>query len=104
MVTFDSCGLYIKSCATLRAKIAAIDAIIDALELSAITVAGGGDTVSEYQLNDGQTIIKEVYRGSAGIAKAINDYEAIKQRYVNRLHGRAIRLVDSKNFKNNGIY
>ncbi len=100
MVFFDRCGLYIQSKTTLQAKIAAIDAIIQALEDSALLVAGGGDAVSEYQLNDGQTIIKQVYRGTAGIAKAINDFEAIKQRYVNRLNGRIIRSIDSKNFRN----
>ena len=98
MVTFDTCGLYIESCATIEAKIVAIDAIISALELQALTSAGS-DGVSEYQLNDGQTIIKQIYRGSASISKAINDYETIRQRYINRLNGRVFRAVDSKNFR-----
>lgn len=102
MVYFDSCGVYVQSQTTLAAKIAAIEAIISALETSALTAAGG-DGVSEYQLNDGQTIIKQVYRGSAGISRAINDFEAIKQRYINQLQGRMVRLVDSKNFGNNGF-
>lgn len=102
MVVFDRCGLYIESCTTLQAKIAAINAIIDALEIQALD-AIATNNITEYQLNDGQTIIKEVYRGSDNIAKAINEYEAIKQRYVNRLNGRVIRGVDSKNFRNNGF-
>jgi hypothetical protein len=100
MVFFDKCGLYVQSQTTLQAKIIAIDAIIQALEDSALLIAGGGDAVSEYQLNDGQTIIKQVYRGSAAISKAINDYEIIKQLYVNRLNGRVVRSIDSKNFRN----
>lgn len=100
MVVFDRFGLYIQSKKEIADKIIAIDEIIKALEDSALLVAGGGDAVSEYQLNDGQTIIKQVYRGTAGIAKAINDFEAIKQRYVNRLNGRVIRSIDSKNFRN----
>lgn len=99
MVVFDRCGLYIESFTQLSDKITAINRVIDALETSALNIAAGGDSVQEYQLNDGQTIIKEVYRSSAQIANAINAFEAIKQRYVNRLNGRVIRGVDSKNFK-----
>lgn len=98
-VYFDSCGLYIQSATTLRAKIAAIDAIIDALEAQAID-AVATQNLTEYQLNDGQTIIRQTYRGAGGIAKAIEDYERIKQRYVNRLSGRVFRAMDSKNFPN----
>lgn len=101
MVYYDSCGVYVQSQTTLAAKIAAIDAIIAALENSAL-LAAGSEGVSEYQLNDGQTIIKQVYRGTAGISRAITDFETIKQRYINQLQGRMVRLVDSKNFGNNG--
>jgi hypothetical protein len=100
MVYYDTCGLYIQSRTTLEAKIAGIDAIIDALELAALAAASGSN-VSEYQLNDGQTIIKELFRGPQGIATAINNFEAIKQRYVNRLNGRVVRAVDGKNFRHN---
>lgn len=100
MVYFDTCGLYIQSCTTLQAKIAAIDLIIQALEDASLSAASSSN-VSEYQLNDGQTIIKELFRGPKGIADSINAYEAIKQRYVNRLNGRVVRGVDSKNFRHN---
>ncbi len=96
-LSFDTCGLYIQSATTLRAKITAIDAVIDALELQAADSVLT-QNISEYQLNDGQTIIKQTYRGAKGIADAINSFEAIKQRYVNRLNGRVFRAVDSKNF------
>lgn len=100
---FDNCGLYIESQTTLRAKITAINAIIDALESQALVAATNqNESLSEYQLNDGQTIIRQTYRGVAGIAKAINDFEAIKQRYINRLTGRVYRALDSKNFRNGG--
>jgi hypothetical protein len=101
MVYYDSCGVYVLSKKTLAEKIQAIETIILALEASALTSAGN-EGISEYQLNDGQTIIKQVYQGSGGVAKAINDFEAIKQRYINQLQGRVYRLVDSKNFRNNG--
>ncbi len=101
MLIFDNCGLYIESKAKLVDKIAAIDAVIDALEAQAL-ISAGSSGLSEYQLNDGQTIIKEVYRGSAAIAKAITDFEVIKQRYINKVNGRVFRAVDIKNFRNNG--
>lgn len=102
MVIYDSCKKYLQSATTLEAKISAIDAIIDALTLSAIDIANGGDQVNEYQLNDGQTIIREVYRGTQRIAAAINAFEAIKQRYVSRYNGRVKRMIDSKSFRTYG--
>lgn len=99
MVFFDRCGLYIQSKQSLQDKIAAIDAIIDALIIQSAD-AILSENISEYQLNDGQTIIKQVYRGSANISKAILAYESIKQIYVNRLNGRVVRSIDSKNFRN----
>lgn len=100
MVVFDRCGLYVESQTTLAAKIVAIDAIIDALIIQgADSIAT--ENITEYQLNDGQTIIKQVYRGTTAIAKANDFWEAIKQRYVNRLNGRVVRSIDSKNFRNN---
>lgn len=101
MVYFDNCGLYVQSVTTLEAKIAAIDAIIDALEVQALNAAAT-QNLSEYQLNDGQTIIRQTYRGAQGIANAINQFESIKQRYLGRLNGRVFRAVDSKNFRNGG--
>lgn len=100
MVVFDTCGLYFQSRKTLQDRIVAIDNIIAALIVSGETIATGGDAVSEYQLNDGQTIIKEVYRGSANIARALEYWEKIQQKYINRVNGRVIRSIDSKNFRN----
>lgn len=96
-VYYDSADIYISSATTLREKITRIDAIITALEDTALVAAGKGD-VTEYSLDDGQTKIRTVYRDAASIAVAIANFEQIKQRYVNRLNGRHIRLVDSKNF------
>lgn len=97
MVYFESCAIYVQSRTTLLDKIAAIDAIIEALEAQAL-VQAGSDSVQEYSLNDGQTIIKKIFKGSVGIASAIDDFERIKQRYINRLNGRMHRAVDGKNF------
>ena len=98
-LTFDTCGLYIQSATSIQAKIAAIDAIIDALIVQSAD-AVLTQNLSEYQLNDGQTIIKQVYRGEKGITDAILAFEQMKYRYVRRLNGGVYRAVDSKNFRN----
>jgi hypothetical protein len=98
---FDSCGLYIQSKTTLRDQIAAMDQIILALNLAILRAAGGED-VTEYQLNDGQTIIKQVNRGVAGMTKSLMEIEALRNYYINKYNGRVFRLVDSKNFSSNG--
>ena len=102
MITFDSADIYIESQATLRAKITAIDAIISALEATALKAAAT-DNITEYWLDDGQTKIKTTYKGADAVLRSITAYERIKQMYVNRLNGRVVRLVDSKNFLNNNF-
>lgn len=97
MVVYDSAVNYLGTCTGLKAKIVAIDAIISALELMALSAAEKGD-LSEYSLDDGQTKIKTVYRNVTDITASINGFETIKQRYINQLTGRRTRLVDSKNF------
>jgi len=97
MIVFDSCSIYIRSQKTLLAKIQAIDAVIAALEDSALNMAGN-DSIQEYSLNDGQTIIKTIYKGAIAIGNAIQVFEKIRQRYINEMQGSMVRLVDGKNF------
>jgi len=99
MTVYDSASIYIDSRTTLRAKITAIDAIIAALEVSALKAAEG-ESIEEYWLDDGQTKIKTIRRTSQEIAKSILSFEQIKQRYINTLNGRVFRLIDGKNFNN----
>jgi len=96
MIVFETCGIYVQSKSTLLAKIQAIDEIIDMLLTTALDMAGK-DSIQEYSLNDGQTIIKTIYKGSVGVASAIIDFQRIRNIYVNQLNGRMVRLVDSKN-------
>jgi hypothetical protein len=99
-VYYDSAAIYIQSRSTLRDKIIAIDKIIEALELQALTAAGNID-VSEYSLDDGQTRIKTMYRSGKDIADSILVFMRIREMYVNRLNGRKFRLLDSRNFTGN---
>jgi hypothetical protein len=95
---FDSADLYIETASTIRGKITKIDAIITALETTALKAAAKNN-IEEYWLNDGQTQIKTKYRTTEDVLKSIKAFEQLKQMYVNKLNGRTIRLVDSKNFR-----
>lgn len=96
MVTYDSAAVYVDKCSTLEAKVIAIDAIIDALFLTALKAAAG-ENISQYSLNDGQVIISTTYKTAADVQKSINSFEQLRQMYINRINGRVIRLVDGKN-------
>lgn len=97
MVIFDSTQIYLESRTSIAAKVAAIDAVIDALFAAAANAAANSD-ITEYWLDDGQTKIKETYRGPQAILASIKVFESQKQYYINKLNGRKIRLVDSRSF------
>ena len=90
-------GLYIESKKSIRAKITAVQAIINALITAATDSAGTGG-IDEYQLDDGQTKIRQTYRSVEDIWKAINGFEKQKQYYINQLDGRQMRNVPEQNF------
>lgn len=87
---------YFESCTTLQARIAAIDAIIEAMLLTAATAAGN-ENISEYWLNDGQTQIKTVYRSSAMLLNAVTGWQRMRNYYANIKSGRVSRFMDAKN-------
>jgi hypothetical protein len=97
MVYYDSASKYIDCASDLRDKITRIETIISALEDTALKAAAN-DNITEYSLNDGQTIIRTVYKGADAVLNSIMAFEKIRQMYINRLNGRVMRLVDSKNF------
>lgn len=96
-MVFNSESDYISRAQGLRERLDRIDSIIDALLLQSVSAAANSD-ISEYQLDDGQTKIRTMYRDSAQVASAIAGYERLKQMYLNRLQGRVTRLMDGKNF------
>jgi len=83
--------LYIEGATTLEARLLRITQIIEALELRAVEAVANED-VEEYSIDDGQIKIKTAYRGLENIAKAIQAYEIIKQRILNKLNGRSMVL------------
>lgn len=97
-VTYDSASIYINSSTTYADRIVKIDSIIEALLLLATTAAEKED-IQEYWLDSGQTKIKTVYRGMASIMASIQNFEKIKQYYINKINGHSFRLIDSSNFR-----
>lgn len=96
-VTYVSETAYIQSCTTIEAKIATIDSIIDALYAQMLVIAQNSSPISEYLLNDGQTIIKGVYRTTSSIVNTINVLTMQRNRYANQGR-RTVQMVDVKNF------
>ncbi len=100
MLTFKSATEYVQSCATVKAQVAAIDAIISALLLVALKAAENGD-ISQYSLDNGQTVISTTYRTAGDVASSIKEFRRIRAMIVNDKVGAGmVRLMDSKNFRN----
>ena len=98
-MVYVSVKKYIQSCTTTRARVAALESIIDLLLLQAAEIASGStENITQYSLNDGQTIISTTYKGSKGVAAAILEWETLLQMYKNRLVGRKFTLRDGRNF------
>jgi hypothetical protein len=101
MVEYDSAAIYIQSATSIKDKINKIDTVISALMDAALKAASNED-ITEYSLDNGQTKIKCIYRGSDSALQAIKGFEQIKNMYINQLNGRSFRLVDAKSFRNYG--
>jgi hypothetical protein len=93
MASYSNITLYIESATNLKDQIARYDAIIAALETTALNSAGNID-IEEYQLDDGQTRIRNSFRDPNQIFKAIDNYSRLRQRAINKLNGSVVRLVD----------
>lgn len=100
-VVYDSADIYILSATSLEEKIAKVGLIIDALLDMSIKAAGTGN-FEEYNIDDGQTKIKTVYRNVKEITTSIMAYQLIQDRLIAQLNnqqtGRVKRLVDVSNF------
>lgn len=83
--------LYIQSATTLAIRYERYCAIIDAMEL-AILENVGKENIEEYELHDGQTRIKTIYRGIESMTKAVEILEKQKNKLANQLNGRVTAL------------
>jgi hypothetical protein len=80
--------IYINSASDLRDKITRYDAIINALGSLVLDDTSAKAGIEEYQLDDGQTKIKTVYTTVASQARAIVEFERLKNKAINQLNGR----------------
>ena len=96
-VTYESDRQYLKSCTDIASRIAAIDTLITALYDQMLVLAQQEEPVTEVMLNDGQTIIKTVYRSGEQIEKTISVLQ--KQRNTLANQGRrCVRMQPVSNF------
>ena len=101
MTTFEKATDYIASCTTTTARIAAVEAIITQLLVSAATLAESGH-IDEYWLNDGQVQIRCKYRSMVDLERSVLAFRRLAIMFRNDKTGRVTRLVDASNF--NGGY
>jgi predicted metal-dependent hydrolase len=89
-----------RSDASLRAKIIEVDVIIDELFNTALKSVASGNH-AEYELDTGQTKTRVKYTSMSSVQKAIEDYENLRQMYVNKLNRSTghVRLMNEDNFK-----
>lgn len=100
MVVYNSASIYISSKCDARAKIKAIDTIIDTLLATALEMAGANTAMfTEYDLDSGQSKVKCMYRSPMEIMNAVTTMQTIKEHYVNEINGRVMHLIDGKNFR-----
>ena len=90
---FDTPRDYIENANSLKDKIRRIDQIIESLMLSAADPSGSGN-VEEYSYNDGQTIVKSIYRSPKQMTEGIMAWQNIRSYYQRKLEGGVIRLQD----------
>ena len=89
-----------RSNASVQAKIDEIDLIIDELFTTAMRSVSSGE-IAEYELDTGQTRVKKKYNSPSFVRAEIENYEALRQMYVNMLNRSvgSYRLMDERNFK-----
>lgn len=84
---------FIMSKSDIKSKISALEALLEALETAELD-AVSDSKVQEYQLNDGQTIIRTLFRNPSEIETTISKIEARINKYRNMAIGRRNRLID----------
>ena len=103
IIEYASIRLYLTSAQDKCDQIEKIDQIIDALYDAALKAAENQDLES-YTLDDGQTKITNHYRDAASISRAIDIYEKLRERLINKIDGRMIVLKDFESTKHLNRY
>ncbi len=99
MVEYNTCAIFINSATEIQARITNIRLVQSALRAQRLAAALDPSmaNIQEYQLDDGQTKIKTIYRSLSEINTAMHVLERELQDCYNQANGRITRSVDSKN-------
>ena len=100
MIYYESVGNYIKAAQGELAKIQALETLITTLLDTTLVAALDPSTATtqELMLNDGQSIVKTIYRDPGELIGYVKQLDNLKQLYKNRLQGRTQQLKSSDNF------
>ena len=94
-MTTCTISIYVGSKTSAKAKIEAIEALIDTMMLRITEVASGdASTVDEYSLDDGQMKVRTKYRSIRDVEAGINSLIKLKHYYINKYNGRTTVLRD----------
>lgn len=94
---YDSLFQYVERTPTQTvAKIQALVALVDAMDNAMLQIATKGG-ITEFQLNDGQTIIKGVYNNAAQFAAIQDNLQKRINKLKSTLNGRVSIVTDAKN-------
>jgi|SRR5690606_13192627 len=96
-IIYEQITDYLLSCTSIKAQIEAIDLAISKLLIVASSQAGK-DNISQYEMNNGQTIIRLNYKSAADVTASITSLRRLRNDLVNDSTGRAFRLIDAKSF------
>lgn len=96
-IIYEQASDYIQSCTSLKAKIAAIDAIIEKLMIAAAQAAESG-YIDEYWFDDGHIKIRNKFRDVAHVEKSIMAFQRLRNMYAQDNGGRMVQLRDKSNF------
>ena len=99
MIYYASVGDYLAEARNDCAKLAALENIWWALCAASASASDASTaTVQELMLNDGQTIVKTMYRSPEQLLAAQDDVDRQIQKFKNRLRGRTVQMKSAPNF------
>lgn len=90
---YPSFRAYLEDFDNLADKVRRIDTVIEALLTLAATSALEDD-VSQYRLNDGQTVINVARRSTEQLMASVRKLQLVRNSYANQINGRGMRLVN----------
>lgn len=91
---YDNPADYINAADDVKIRINRLTTVINNLETCSINAASNSD-IQNYNFNDGQSQISTNYRSIEELARAIEAFERIRERLINRAQSRVTILRDS---------